>query len=171
MVLQIQSHAFQRVAQLDAVPGQFLAWADSGQHQQLRRIERATAEHNFALGADLRQPRRVPILDPGSVGAFEQHTGNVGATADSQVGTARYGFEIGARIAAARAVLLVRVVETHALLLMTVEIRIASVPRLRRRADECRAQRIGIASLGHIERTTLAMEGCLIRGHLRLEMF
>ena len=137
----------------------------------MRRVERPAAKHNLAPGTDLHQPLRAAVLDTGSAGAIEQHTGNVRATADRQVGTPCGRFEIGARITAARAVLLISVVEARAFLLTSVKIQIAPVPRLHRRLDERRTQRIGIATLGHIERATLAMKLCLTRRQLRLEMF
>jgi hypothetical protein len=60
MVLEVLPDALQRMTQLYAISGQFLPRTDPGQHQQLRRVERAAAELNFAPGTDLRQLGRHP---------------------------------------------------------------------------------------------------------------
>ena len=52
MILEILPDALQRMAQFYAMPGQFLPRTDPGQHQQLRRVERAAAADDLgALGA------------------------------------------------------------------------------------------------------------------------
>ena len=139
VILQIPSHALQLMTQFNPVPGQFTARPDSRKHQQLRRIKRAAAENYFAPGTDLSQPLPAPIFDTGGMAALEQHTRDVRSAADSQVGPKRRGFEIGTRIATARAVLLINIVVAHAFLFTSVEIRVAPVARLHRRLDERRA--------------------------------
>ena len=71
MILEILPDALQRMAQFYAMPGQFLPRTDPGQHQQLRRVERAAAEHNFAPGTNLRQPLCIAVFDTGGAGVFE----------------------------------------------------------------------------------------------------
>ena len=171
VILQIPSDALQLMTQFNPVPGQFTARSNSGKHQQLRRVKRAAAEYNFAPGTDLSQPLRAPIFDTGGTAALEQHTRDVRSAADSQVGPKRRGFEIGTRIATARAVLLINIVVAHAFLFTAVEVRVAPVARLHRRLDERRAQRVGIAALGNIKRTTPTMKRRFKSRQLRLEMF
>ena len=104
----------------------------------MRRVERSAAEHNFAPGTDLHQPLSASVLDTGGTGAIKQHTGNMRAAANRQVGTLLGGFEIGARITAPHAVFLISVVEPHSLLLTTVEVPIEPVPCLPRCLNEGR---------------------------------
>lgn len=65
MILQVRSHARAVEQHRDAVFAQMVGWADAGQHEKLRRSDRACAEDDFALG--LHRINRTATLHPYAV--------------------------------------------------------------------------------------------------------
>ena len=72
----------------DAVFGQRGAVADAGQHQQLRRLERAGRKDHLAPGANLLGLLALPVLDADRALALEQDAGGVRMGLDAQIGCA-----------------------------------------------------------------------------------
>ena len=53
MVLVVFAHAFQRMQDLDPEPLEFFHRAEAGEHENLRRVVDARAEHNLVAGRAL----------------------------------------------------------------------------------------------------------------------
>ena len=62
-VLQVLADSGKIDLDLDAVPFQFCAWADAGEHQELRRVEGASREDDLARGMESDEFRRAARSD------------------------------------------------------------------------------------------------------------
>ena len=84
------------VGDTDAQFGEFLLVTDSGQHQQLGRVHRASAHHHLPSGPD-RPPTavRVVVLHSGRPGALEGHPSHAGVGEQGQVATEEHRLQVG----------------------------------------------------------------------------
>ena len=97
--------------------------ADPGQHQQLRRLERAGGKDHFPAGANLPGLLALPVLDAHGALAFEQDAGGLGIGLDAQIrARCHERMNVAARRAPALAVLLCDLVGAEAFLLLGVEV-------------------------------------------------
>src|SRR5258705_12542942 len=123
MVLQVLSDARQMMRGCDAMPGQRSTGAYAGQQQQLRRLERAGGDENFAAGANLFDSFALPVFDADGALAFEQNAGGLRLGLDAQIGARPHmRVDIGPRRAPAFAVLLRDLVDAEAFVILGVEI-------------------------------------------------
>ena len=123
MVLQVLSDARQMMHAGDAVLAKRCAVADAGQHQQLRRLERAGGNDHLAPRADLLQLLALAIFDADRALALEQDARRLRLGFDAQIGAAAHmRMDIGARRAPAFAVLLRHLVDAEAFVFLGIEI-------------------------------------------------
>ena len=104
MILQVLADAAQRHFRLDAVRAQFVRIADAGQHQGLRRIDRAARQDHLALRARDLALAVLQIFDADGARALEQDARHQRAGLDPQIGAPERGPQIADRRAAAMAV-------------------------------------------------------------------
>ena len=123
VILQVLSDAGQMMHGGDAVLAKGCAVADAGEHQELRGLERAGGHDHLAPGADLLQLLALAVFDADRALAFEQDAGGVRMGLDAQIGAGSHmGVNIGARGAAAFAVLLRQLIDAEAFVFVGVEI-------------------------------------------------
>ena len=123
MILQVLSDARQMVHRGDAVLLQGRRVADAGQHQELRRLERAGAQDHLAPRADLLRLVALPVFDADGALAVEQDARRVRLGLDAEVRPlAHEGMDVAARRAPALAVLLGHLIDAEAFLLGAVEV-------------------------------------------------
>ena len=85
MVAQVLAYARQGMAHLDAEIAQPLGLADARQFEQLRRVDRAAADDDFARRARPRAGRADRVADAGAALAVEQRALGQRAGLDMQV--------------------------------------------------------------------------------------
>src|SRR4051794_38812572 len=123
MVLQVLSDAGQMMPAFDAVFGKRRAVADAGQHQKLRRLERARRYDDLAAGADLPRLLALAGFDADRALAFEQDARRLRKSLDAQIrARCHVRMQIGPRGAPALAVLLRHLIDPEALMVPGVEI-------------------------------------------------
>src|SRR5215469_2113694 len=136
---------------------QMLLRADAGQHEQLRRVDRAAAQDHFAR----RQCGALLAVDatddtgrspPDECDFFGERIGD-----DAQIGAAHCRSQIPDRGRAAPAVARRRLVIADAVLMGAVKIVVARKPRLRRTGDERFADRM-LRHIRHAEWAARAVE-------------
>src|ERR1700754_1749489 len=123
MILQVLTDAGQMVHARDAVPGQRLAIAHAGEHQQLWRLKRARRQDDLAACTDLLEFFAPAVFDADRALALEQDAVGMGMSLDAQIRSRRYErMDVAAGRAAALAVLLRHLIDAEPFLLFTVEI-------------------------------------------------
>ena len=86
MVLQVAPDTRQLLAHLDTVRAQMIRGADPREHQELRAVEGAGAEDDFAPGTHMALPAFVAADDRDRVLPFEEYALGDAAEPDRQVG-------------------------------------------------------------------------------------
>ena len=123
MILQILADAGERHFCLDAVAAQLRGLADARQHQELRRVDGAAGEDDFACGIDLfGGPACGDVFDADGAMAVEQHAVDQRADFDGQTGPRQRRPQIGDRGAAAAAIADGHLPPGEALLLAAIEV-------------------------------------------------
>ena len=84
MVLQVLADR-QIDHRLDADRAQMIGRADAGQHQDLRRVERAAAEDDLALGVGVKRLAALLIVDAGGALALHGDARDMGAHLDREI--------------------------------------------------------------------------------------
>ena len=144
------------VAGLDAHLLQMRAIADAGQHEQLRGVDGAAAQHHLAPGAQRLLHAALGIDHAGAAAIFQQEAACWGIGDDLQIG--RAGFEIGGGGGAAQAIAGGDLIPAGALLLMAVEIGVFREAQLLGRGDEGGGDGVVVAHIGDAERAALAVQ-------------
>ncbi len=142
----------------DAVLRQRLAVADAGEHQELRRLERAGGYDHFAAGANLLPLMAFDIFDPDRALALEQDSGGMRERFDTQIrarGDMR--MHIGARRAPALAVFLRHLVDPEAFMVLGIEVLAQMELRFLHGLQENLLHRIVRAQPVDVERPILAV--------------
>ncbi len=158
MVLQVLPDPGQMMHAGDAVFGQCRAVADAGQHQEMRRLERAGGDDDLAAGADLLCLVALPVFDADRALAFEQDAARLRIGLDAQIGARGHvGMNIGPRRAPAFAVLLRDLIDAEAFMLLGIEILADPELRLARRLQERLLHRVVGAQFVDGQRPALAV--------------
>ncbi len=158
VVLQVLSDARQRMPERDAMPLQFVFGADAGQHQQLRRIDRAASQNHFPLGADIDRLAGLEISDAGCAFAFQQHPGGACIRDHRQIRPIQHRVQIATRHAPSFAVFLRQLVGADAFLAGAAEVIVSYIARFERGLDIHAGQQVWRAQIRHVERSPDAME-------------
>ena len=138
---------------LDAEFAQFVAVADAGQHQDLRRLDRAGAHDDLAPSPQDFPPAVLPILGADGLVSLDQYPQHARPALDAEIGSfSEVRMDIGARGAATFAVLLRHLVEAEALLLGSVEILADREAGLACRLQEDPVKQVVGAQSGDVER-------------------
>ena len=154
MVLQIRADTRQCVRHSNAVPLQRGGRADAGEHQQLRRVHRAGAQHHFTRCSQfLLSPAwliKVPQGNAGStatphINAFDQGVGE-----DVQIGPSQHRVQERARTAQTHTIALVQIEDAEAVLALAIEVLIARMARFDRCRNEPVRQRVAAGGALHI---------------------
>ena len=124
MVGEIRPDAGQLVLQADAVPPQFLARANAGQHQELRRAEHAGRHDHLASSIDLPRARVAGNQHAGGAAPDEQHSLHANAGQDGQIRARAGRIQKCDGRAAATPMTLRHLVEPRPFLARAVEIRV-----------------------------------------------
>ncbi len=103
VVLQVGADAGEVRNDRQVEPAQGVGLADAGQHQELRRIDRAAAQDHFAPGAREAHRAAAGVFDPDCAPAFEYDAQRQAARQHAQVGTPHGRPQIGAHRAPATA--------------------------------------------------------------------
>ena len=146
-------------AHLDAVRAQHRGGPDAGQHQQLRRVDRAAREQHFArgvheLGAAPRRSYSTPTARvPSSTTRARTRAGD-----DREVRALARGREVARGGAPARAVLLRDLVPADAGLRRAVEVGVVAMARLARGVEEHLRQRVVVPQVRDVEVAARAVQ-------------
>ncbi len=158
MVLQVRADAGRVVDHVDAVPAKHRRRADTGQHEQLRRVDRTAAEQHFACDGLVPGASSPHVRDAAGAPALEGDSAGLRAGAHHEVASPQRGAQVGRRARAARAALLRDLVEPRAFLHRTVEIIVAWNAGLRGGVDEDMRERIDVAKVGDMQRAVAAVQ-------------
>jgi hypothetical protein len=85
VILQIPSHPGQVRHDLDAVTPQLVSRTDAGEQQQLRRVDRAAAQQDLAIGADAEEASALDEFDACRAIAFKKNPRGLCAGANLEV--------------------------------------------------------------------------------------
>ncbi len=136
MIGEVGADARQFVQQRYAVTLQFLARADAGQQQQLRRAEDARRQDDFGARVDSRAAARTLDLDARGAAPVEHDARRVPSGQHREVRPIEYRMQEGDGRAAAAAAALRHLVEPRPVLRGAVEIAVRRQARADRRFDE-----------------------------------
>ncbi len=153
MVLQPFAHAGGIQHDRNAVALQQRARADAGELQQLRRIERTTAQQHFACRIGRVPLTSTQILDAARARAIEANARGKRLRFDAQICAFSRGPQICYGATGAAALARRRLVVARAFLARTVEIVIACDAEFARGGDEGIAQRMPVGQIAYLERT------------------
>ena len=143
---------------LHAERAQFLGRPDAGEQQKLRRVDGAAGEQNLPFGAGNVPLALSHILDADGAAVLDHDAGRLRLGQDGEIFARRGRMQIGGRRAPARTAFLRHLKQAAAELDRAVEIRIERQAGLLRRFDEGVAQRVGVGTLGNVERPVGAVE-------------
>ncbi len=153
MILQVAADLGQVGDHRDAVFAQVIGWPESGQHQQLRRVDRAAGDDHLAGVDALGVMPAAAQLHADRAAAIEQHAFDQGVRVYLQIPALAYRFQIGHCSRAARAVALGDLVQAEAGLPWAVEIVAAIKARAGSGVNKRRRQHVVMAQIGHAEWT------------------
>ena len=125
MVLQVAPDLGQVVEHLDAVARKLLAVADAREHQDLRRLQSARAQHHFARGACLHQFVADPIPHAHGAPALENDPLGVRIRHDLEILPGDSGSQVRLRSRAAQPRARRQLEVAHAPLALAVEVAVA----------------------------------------------
>src|ERR1700758_1150416 len=97
MILQIGADAGPIEQHVDAVCAQVFGRADAGQHQDLRRSDRARGEHDFATAARAAQYASLPPAHADGGAASENQAFDQAAGLEPQIGAVEHRLQESAR--------------------------------------------------------------------------
>ncbi len=157
VILQVAANAGQVGQDRDAVPLERLRRADARQHQQLRRIERASADDHLAPRAQLAFPPVLDEPDAHRAALLDDDPRDAHAGAHAQVAAMPGRPQVGAGRAAAPAVARGDLVEPAAGRVARVEVFVVGQPRLLAGPQPRLAERVDVADVGYAERAAGAV--------------
>ena len=142
VILQVLADAAQGDSHRDSLRAELVGVADPGQHQQLRRVDRAAREDHLTLRPHDGLLAMADVLDADDTRAVEQQPGHQRLDLHGQVGARQRRAQIGDRAAAAPAMLDRHLHAREAVLLRAVVIlgrrqagRAGGIHHRRRKAD------------------------------------
>ena len=156
MVLQVCADAGQIVDDPDAVFLQMPGRADAGEHEKLRRVDRAAAQDDFAAGVGGAQRAALPVFDAARAPSVQDQPRRQRAARHMQVGAPARRLQIGVRRAPAPAAMDRHVHRTEAFLAMAVHVGSAAVSGLDAGFDKGRVERVGQGSARGVQRPRVA---------------
>ena len=157
MVGKIVADLRQIAQYLDTEAAQMLAWSDAGQHQKLRRSERARAEEDLARGLKAACRSSLPEFDAAGAPPLKDDALRCCPGDDLQIGPMPNGIEIGAGGAHALSVFLRDVIKACAFQPVTAEIAIGRKACIERSRDKSKRSPMRIAKHGDVERPVAAV--------------
>src|SRR6185437_13532868 len=125
MVLQVLAHAGQIANQRDIKSAQMFCRAYAGEHEQLRRANRAAAQDNFPLNTLLRASTALLEANDSCALVFKINSKNMGVSLYSEVWPRHDRMQEGRSRAMALAIKLRNLVKAEAILRFAIEIMIA----------------------------------------------
>ena len=131
--------------------------ADPRELQQLRRIDRARAQQNFAVAIGDLAPPVALVFDAGGACAVEQDPARLRLGNDREIGAATDGCEIGARGAASATVARGQLIIARPFLHTAIEIRRARHARLDASIDEGVDDLVSLGRIGDMQRPIAAV--------------
>ena len=159
MIVQIVADAGHVGDHRNAMRAKQVGGAEPRQLQELRRVERAGCDDDFAACAcAVRVSPPTQIFDAGGALALEQDARRERLRHDVEIGAAARGFQIGRRGRGAHAAARGGLVEARAFLRRAVEIVVARIAALQRGLDEGLGERMRVAQVGNAERAVAAVE-------------
>ncbi len=161
MVAQVLADAGQGLAHFDAETAQALGLADAGQFQQLRRVDRASADHDFARHRGFAQIAAHGIADSGTALAVEDEGLGQRAGFDMQVRAAADRVQVAAGRAHPAAGGDGRLAHRDAFLAGAVVVRVVRDPDLSRGLDHRGENRVARLRIGDPQRAFPATEGVI----------
>ena len=153
VVVQVLADAGEVDGDLEPDPRQRGGRPDAGEHQQLRRLDRACAEHDLLLGAHL-SPADV---DPDTPTALEDEPADARSGQHGQVRRVQHRPQERDRLALANVVLDRQVAVADAVLGRAVVVVVERDPDLLRRLDRSRMERVRLVVGGHTQRPACAV--------------
>ena len=156
MVLEIAADARQVRHRRDLEPFELVGVADAGQHQQLRRVDRAAGEDHLALGADARGAPALDMIDADCAGALAAHSLRQRAGAHGQVRPAPGRIQVRARRAPAASAPDRHVHRREPLLLVAVHVGGQRIAGLAPRLDEGLVKGIATGAGRDVQRSVAA---------------
>ncbi len=96
VILQVRADAGQVEQRRDVHLLKMRSRADAGKHEDLRAIDRACAQDDFAPGADLPERAALPILDAHGVAVLDEDASDEGIGFDLEIGARFHRIEKGA---------------------------------------------------------------------------
>ena len=136
MVAEVRADAAAVRHHVDAHLDQVLGRADTGQHQQLRTVDRAAGQDDLGVGADGHGLAVVQVAHAGGLAALDDHLGDQGVGVDGQVRPGHGGVQVGGGRRAPLALPLGQLVPAHAVLARPVEVVVGHRALLLGRGDE-----------------------------------
>ena len=158
MVGEIRAHRRQVEPDVEPVLAQVRGRADARQHQQLRRVVRAGAEHHLALGAQRLRDAVAHDLGPDRAVALEQQPGHGRTGHEREVRARERRMQVGDRGRAAHPVSLRELVEADAVLPAPVEVGVRGQAGLDRRLDPGARELVIRARVGDAQRPARAVQ-------------
>ena len=142
----------------DAVPAQMVGRAEPGQHQQLRRVDRARGEDHLAGLDPLGIVPAATQSHADGAALLDQHALDQRMRAHVQVVAPTRGLQERRCAGTARAVALGHLVQPEAGLLFAVEVAVAREAGAPGRVDQGFRQHVVMTQVGDAERTTRAVQ-------------
>jgi len=152
VVLEVPPDARQVRPGLDAVFGEVVGVADTGEHQQLRGVDGSRTDDDLPVGTGAVLPAVLPERHAGRPVPVERDPGDVCTGLGPEVRPVERGREERVRRATALPVLLCEVVEPDPLLPLAVEVGIAGVAGGDRCVDEPTGESARRTRLGDVQR-------------------
>ncbi len=153
MVVQVLADAGEVDGDLQPDPREHGGRPDAGEHQQLRRLDRACAEHDLLFGAHL-SPADV---DPDTPTALEDESADARSGQYGQVRRIQHRPQERDRLALANVVPDRQVAVADAVLRRAVVVVVERDPDLLRRLDSRRMERVRLVVCGHTQRPACAV--------------
>jgi hypothetical protein len=157
VVLQVGADAGHVGDHRDAVLAQVVGGAQPGQHQQLRRVDRARREDHLARLDPLGVVPAAAQLHADGAALLDQHAFDQRMRAHVQVFALTRGLQERRRAGAARAVALGHLVQPEAGLLLAVEVVVAREAGALGGIDQGFRQHVVMTQVGNAERTARAV--------------
>src|SRR4029077_7655550 len=159
MILQVLSDARAVGDNLDPERTQRRRRSNAGEHEKMRRADRARAENNFARGLRLDHLAVMRIEGTSRAVALEGDPMHQAIGLDAKIGATQRRAQERVRGTAARAVALCHVRQSDAVLCRPVDIVVALQAELLAPRDECCSEWVRRTQARHMQTSVMPMEG------------